>query len=300
MIKKNITAVITLVSKNKECYLKHSKIINNLLDKYQIESIQTKKLSQFVKDFLINIDNIIFERIKTELNTMILNGSDLCIQNNLFRKKKIMACDMDGTAISIETIDLIGEKILKNDHISELTEEAMNGKVNFNKSIIERTKILRGISIKEIKKLINNITLTKDIVTVVKTLNNNGCYTILISGGYNLIANIIGDKIGFNEVVSNVPKTEDGKLTGKLEGTVIDGKGKLNFLKKKMKLNNENKYETIAVGDGQNDIDMIKYSGLGASWRGFPNVNKVADARANYSFKSILYFQGYSDSEISF
>ena len=91
-----------------------------------------------------------------------------------------MACDMDQAAISIETIDLIGEKILKNNQISELTLEAMNGKINFNKSIIERTKILKGISITEIKKLINYVTFTKDIGSVIKTLNKNGCYTILI------------------------------------------------------------------------------------------------------------------------
>ena len=298
MNKKNITAVITLVSKNKENYLKHNEIITRLLDKYKVDNIKTKMLSNLVKDFLINVENTIYKLIKIELNSLVFTGSDLCIQNSLFRKKKIMACDMDKTAISIETIDLIGEKILKNNQISELTLEAMNGKINFNKSIIERTKILKGISITEIKKLINYVTFTKDIGSVIKTLNKNGCYTILISGGYNLIANIIGKKIGFKEVISNIPKIKDGKLTGKLQGTVIDGKEKLNFLKKKMKLNNVNKYETIAVGDGQNDIDMIKYSGLGVAWKGFPNVNKIADARASYTFKSILYFQGYSDKEI--
>ena len=109
MIKKNITAVITLVSRNKEYYLKHSEMIVRLLDKYKVDNFKTKMLSHLVKDFLINIDNTVYELIKTELNSIVFSGSDLCIQNSLFRKKKIMACDMDKTAISIETIDLIGE-----------------------------------------------------------------------------------------------------------------------------------------------------------------------------------------------
>ena len=83
-----------------------------------------------------------------------------------------------------------------------------------------------------------------------------------------------------------------------MKGTLIDGKGKLNFLKKIMKINNANKYETLAMGDGYNDIEMIKFSGLGISWKGFPKVNIAADAIAKNNFKSMLYFQGYRESEI--
>ncbi len=298
MNKKIITAVITLVSKNRECYLIHCKKITSLLKKYNIKNIKTNKLSSLVKDFFINIDLKNFEKIKLYFKSKDFKGSDLCIQENVFRKKKIVACDMDKTAICIETIDLIGKKILKNNLISELTLKAMNGSVNFDRSIIERTKILKGIPIEEINNIIRHIKLTKDVATVIKTMNKSGCHTILISGGYDLIANVIGKKIGFKEIISNKPISKNGILTGELKGNIIDGKGKLNFLKNTIKTHNANKNCTLAIGDGQNDIDMIKFASMGISWKGFPKVNKVANALANYSFKSILYFQGYSDKDI--
>ena len=86
MNKKNITAVITLVSKNKEYYLKHNEIITRLLEKYKVDNIKTNMLSNLVKDFLINVENTIYKLIKIELNSLVFTGSDLCIQNSLFRK----------------------------------------------------------------------------------------------------------------------------------------------------------------------------------------------------------------------
>ncbi len=298
MTKKIITAVITLVSKNTEHYFNHSNEIINLLEKYKIKIFKTNKLSDLVKDFFINIKYDQLEKIKLDFKSNLFGGSDLCIQENFSRKKKIIACDMDKTVITIETIDLIAKRILKNSNISKLTEKAMRGNLNFKKSIEERTKILKGISVDEIINIISSIKITNNAEKVIKTLNKNGCHTLLISGGYNLVADIIGKKIGFKEIISNKPVLNNGRLTGELKGTLIDGKGKLNFLKKIMKINNANKYETLAIGDGYNDIEMIKFSGLGISWKGFPKVNIAADAIANNNFKSMLYFQGYMESEI--
>ena len=293
-----VNIVITLVAKNKECYSVDCEKLINILKINNLKNYKTKKLSSLAKDFYMIMNINIFYKIKNLLKKDIFIGSDLCIQENLFRKKKIIACDMDKTVISIETIDLIGEKILKNSQLSELTQKAMNGSVNFNKSIIERTKVLKGITVKEVQEITSNIKLTADVDKVIKTMNKNGCHTMLISGGFDIIANIIGKKIGFKEVISNKPTSKNGILTGELTDNIIDGKGKLNIFKNSTKLYNAKRKETLAVGDGQNDIEMIRFADLGISWKGFPNVNKAADAIANYNFKSILYFQGYSDDEI--
>ncbi|MBF95859.1 MAG: Phosphoserine phosphatase [Alphaproteobacteria bacterium MarineAlpha9_Bin4] len=298
MSKKTITSVITLVSKNRECYVLHYEKITDLFKKYNIKILKTNKLSKLVKDFYVNIDINTFVKIKLYFKSNTLKGSDVCIQENSYRKKKVIACDMDKTAICIESIDLIGEKILKNSLISELTEKAMSGGVNFNSSITERTKILKGISVNEIKKIIKHVKLTKNVETVIKTMNKYGCHTMLISGGYDIIANRIGKKIGFKEIISNKPISQNGTLTGELKGNIVDGKGKLNYFKSSIKTHSAKNSQTLAIGDGQNDIDMIKFASLGIAWKGFPKVNKVADALANYSFKSILYFQGYNDKEI--
>jgi phosphoserine phosphatase len=237
--------------------------------------------------------------MKLACKSHLSKGSDICIQENKFRKKKVIACDMDKTVINIETIDLIGEKILNNNKIAVLTKKAMSGGINYSNSIIQRTKILKGISINQIKHTAKYIKLTKDVDIVIKTLNKHGCHTMLISGGYEIFANIIGKKIGFKEIISNIPISNKGVLTGGLKGEIVDGKGKLYYLKKRIKELNAKKFQTIAVGDGQNDIDMIKYAGLGVAWNGFPKVKKAADVLANYNFKSILYFQGYSDRDIT-
>ena len=205
---------------------------------------------------------------------------------------------MDKTVIDVETIDLIGNEILNNNKIAELTKKAMSGGINYKNSIIERTKILKGISIKDIEQTAKKIKITKGVIEVIKTLNYHGCHTMLISGGYEIFANVVGKKIGFKEIISNKPASKNGMLTGELKGKIIDGKGKLNCLKKRVKVLNLKKIQTLAIGDGQNDIDMISYANIGIAWKGYPKVKKIADVLLNYNFKSVLYFQGYSDKDI--
>ena len=298
MKQKSFTAVITLVSINQNCYTSDKNNIYSIIKKKNIEVLKTNKLSKYVIDIFFIVDLQTFKKLKLNFKLFLFKGSDVCIQESRFRKKKVIACDMDKTVIKIETIDLIGEKILKNNEISEITKKAMSGGVGYSNSIIQRTQILKGLSVKKIKKMAKYIELTKNVDTVIKTMNRNNTHTMLISGGYEIFANIVGKKIGFKEVISNKPDDNNGILNGHLKGTIIDGKGKLNYLKKRIAQLNLKKDESLAIGDGQNDIEMIRYAGLGIAWKGFPKVKKVADVLANHNFKSILYFQGYSDKDI--
>ena len=129
-------------------------------------------------------------------------------------------------------------------------------------------------------------------------MNNYGHQTMLISGGYDLIANSIGKKIGFKEIRCNTLEFVNNHLTGNLGNKILDKKGKLIHLKNSMKKLNIKKEFTIAIGDGDNDIDMIKYSGLGVAWNAYEKVKLAADISIKFSFKSLLYFQGYTDEEI--
>ena len=129
-------------------------------------------------------------------------------------------------------------------------------------------------------------------------MNNYGHHTMLISGGYDLIANSIGKKVGFKEIRCNTLELANNRLTGNLENTILDKKGKLFHLKSSVKKLNIKKDFTLAVGDGDNDIDMIKYSGLGVAWNAYKKVRLAADVSIGFSFKSMLYFQGYTDKEI--
>ena len=129
-------------------------------------------------------------------------------------------------------------------------------------------------------------------------MNNYGHHTMLISGGYDLIVNSIGKKVGFKEIRCNTLEVANNQLTGNLKNTILDKKGKLSHIKNTIKKLNIKKDLTLAIGDGDNDIDMIKYSGLGIAWNAYEKVSHAADVSIRFNFKSLLYFQGFTDDEI--
>ena len=289
--------VLTLVATNEKNYKDCIAFIQNIFNEREVSVSQSKNLSNLVLDiyFTCNLDDFNFMRKKIySLN----KKADLLMQKVKYRKKKLIACDMDMTIINVETIDLINDNLLKNKQISNITKNAMSGNISFGKSIIIRTKLLKGIKKLEITNLIKKININKGVESVIRTMNNYGHHTMLISGGYDLIANSIGKKVGFKEIKCNTLEVVNNQLTGNLENTILDRKGKLFHLKSTIKKLNIKKDLTLAVGDGDNDIDMIKYSGLGIAWNAFKKVKLAADVNIGLNFKSILYFQGYTDKEI--
>ena len=289
--------VLTLVATNQKNYKDCIAFIQNIFNERKVSISQSKNLSNLVLDiyFTCYLEDFNFMRKKIySLN----KKADLLIQRVKYRKKKLIACDMDMTIINVETINLINENLLKNNIISNITEEAMSGKISFKKSIITRTKLLKGIKKKEITNLIKKIKINEGVESVIKTMNNYGHHTMLISGGYDLIANSIGNKIGFKEIRCNNLEVINNQLTGKLKNTILDKKGKLSYLKSSIKKLNIKKDLTLAIGDGDNDIDMIKHSGLGVAWNAYQKVKLAADVSIGLNFKSLLYFQGFTDKEI--
>ena len=289
--------VLTLVATNEKNYKDCIAFIQNIFNERKVSVSQSKNLSNLVLDiyFTCYLEDFNFMRKKIySLN----KKADLLMQRVKYRKKKLIACDMDMTIINVETINLINDNLLKNNQISNITKDAMSGNISFGKSIITRTKLLKGIKKVEITNLIKKIKINEGVESVIKTMNNYGHHTMLISGGYDLIANSIGKKVGFKEIRCNTLEVVNNQLTGNLENTILDKKGKLSHLKSSIKKLNIKKDLTIAVGDGDNDIDMIKYSGLGVAWNAYEKVKLAADVSIGFNFKSLLYFQGYTDKEI--
>ena len=289
--------VLTLVATNEKNYKDCIAFIQNIFNERKVSVSQSKNLSNLVLDiyFTCNLEDFNFMRKKIySLN----KKADLLMQKVKYRKKKLIACDMDMTIINVETINLINDNLLKNNQISNITKDAMSGNISFGKSIITRTKLLKGIKKLEITNLIKKIKINEGVESVIRTMNNYGHHTMLISGGYDLIANSIGKKVGFKEIRCNTLEVVNNQLTGNLENTILDKKGKLFHLKSSIKKLNIKKDLTLAVGDGDNDIDMIKYSGLGVAWNAYEKVKLAADVSIKFSFKSLLYFQGYTDKEI--
>ena len=294
---KSFQFVLTLVATNEKNYKDCIAFIKNIFDDRKISISHLKNLSTLALDIFFTCYLKDFNFMRKKIYSLN-KKADLLMQKVKYRKKKLIACDMDMTIINVETINLINDNLLKNNQISNITKDAMSGNISFGKSLITRTKLLKGIKKEAITNLIKKIKINEGVESVIKTMNNYGHHTMLISGGYDLIANSIGRKAGFKEIRCNTLELANNYLTGNLENTILDKKGKLFHLKSSVKKLNIKKDFTLAVGDGDNDIDMIKYSGLGVAWNAYKKVRLAADVSIGFSFKSMLYFQGYTDKEI--
>ncbi len=297
MSQKFIPLVLTLVTLNKKHYAQCNLYIKNFFNERNIKLIKSKKLSKLVIDYYFNCDFEDQLLMKKSVSHLI-SKADILIQEIKYRRKKIIACDMDMTVINKETLNLISENLLTSNKINQITEKAMNGEISFRESIISRTMMLKGLKEKDIINLIKKIKINSGVKSVIRTMNYFGYHTILISGGYDIFANTLGKKIGFKEVQSNSLEIKNNVLTGNLKKTILDKKQKLYHLKNSMQLLNIPKNMSIAVGDGDNDTEMISFAGLGVAWRAYPKVREIADVSINLDFKSILYFQGYEDKDI--
>ena len=294
---KSFSFVLTLVTTNLRNYKDCIKFIEYIFNKKKIVIARSKNLSKFALDIYFTCNILDFNLMKKEIYSLN-EKADLLMQTVKYRKKKLIACDMDMTIINVETINLINENLLKNNRISNITKDAMSGNINFRDSIIARTRLLKGIHETEIIKLIKYIKVNKGVKNVIETMNNYGHHTMLISGGYDLIANELGKKIGFKEIRCNTLEVVNNKLTGNLQNSILDKEGKLLQIKNTIKSKNISRKLTLSVGDGDNDIDMIKFCGLGVAWNAYKKVRQVADTSIGLNFKSLLYFQGYSDKDI--
>jgi len=294
-----ISLVLTLVTDNEKSYNHKKKKIQEIFTKYKIELINSKRLTENVIDYLFETNTSTFLKIKDDIAIINVPDEIIFLQKSKTRRKKIIVCDMDMTVINLETINLIGTKILRSNKLTELTRKAMNGEISFKKSILQRTKMLKGINKNEVLNLIKYIKITPGVKSVIRTMNKFGYHTMLVSGGYNILADVIAKQIGFKETICNSLELKNNIITGNLINKIIDKESKFQILKKNIKKLNLVREESLAVGDGDNDIDMIKYAGLGIAWKAYPKVKRVANLSLNKRFKSILYLQGYTDEEIT-
>ena len=220
------------------------------------------------------------------------------------RKKKLLIADMDSTIIKEESLDELAKQIGKEKKISFITNEAMNGRIEFNKALIDRVAILKGYSTDILETLKKNININDGAKELVKTMNMNGSITVLVSGGFTFLTEYLKELLDFKHTHANTlqiiqKEFQKFEITGKVEGTILDKKAKLKYLNKYIKKYNLNHEDTICVGDGANDIEMIQQAGLGVSYYGKEKLNQVADIHFNNTnLLGLLYAQGYSDNDI--
>jgi phosphoserine phosphatase len=231
----------------------------------------------------------------------IKNKIDVCIQKAKWRKKKIFLADMDATMIKDETLDnLVKIAGIKAD-IDKLSKLAMDGKISLRDTLKFRVSYLKGKSTKLIKQVIKKIRFNEGSKVLVKTLNQNGYHTSLVTGGFQPISTYVGRVLGFKKVISNRFVIKNNKFTG--EYIPITGKqnSKLVYLNQICKEKKLDKLKhALAVGDGANDLGMLQNSGLGIGYHSHQIVKKSVENHIQFTdLKTILFYLGFTEKEFS-
>jgi phosphoserine phosphatase len=213
--------------------------------------------------------------------------------------KKLVVMDVDSTLIEQEVIELLGAKANKGAQIAAITESAMRGELDFTASLQARVALLAGLPESVLLDVQSEITLTPGARTLVNTLHKLGHHVALVSGGFSpVIAPLMAD-LGIEHMRANNLEIESGKLTGKLVGPIIDRAGKAQALREFAAEHSIALEQTIAIGDGANDLDMIAIAGLGIAFNAKPAVIAAADSSLSAPYlDSVLYLLGISRDEV--
>jgi phosphoserine phosphatase len=224
---------------------------------------------------------------------------DVALVPSATRRKKLLIADMDSTMIEQECIDELADAIGIKPEIAAITERAMRGELDFEQALKTRVALLKGLerrAIEEVRR--GKITLTPGGRALIQTMKAYGAYTALISGGFTFFADYFAKRIGFDEATANTLEFDGEALTGTVAMPIVDKAIKLRRLQHLTAEKGLTAEETLAVGDGANDLDMIRAAGLGVAFHAKPAVAAAAGARIDHGdLTALLYLQGYSEEE---
>lgn len=224
---------------------------------------------------------------------------DFLFQETRTRKKKLLLADMDSTIIQCECIDELADFVGAKEKVSAITEAAMQGHLDFEQTLRERVALLGGMEAAVLETVYHErVKLTPGAVPLIKTMNEAGAVTVLVSGGFTFFTGRIAETTGFQVNRGNRLDIKDGKLTGHVLPPIVDSRTKLDSLIEFRDKAGLTVAETMAVGDGANDISMIRAAGLGVAFHPKPAVAKAADMVIRHAdLTALLYIQGYSDQD---
>lgn len=219
-----------------------------------------------------------------ELLRQTLAGSALdgfVLERDHHLAPQLLIMDMDSTLVQAETIDQIAKHVGRMDEVAAITESAMRGELDFTASLKKRVAMLEGLSKTELEQVHQALPLTSGAEALIRAAKVHNCMTVLVSGGFTYFAQPIADQIGIDEVYANELAFENDRLTGYVIGTIVDAEFKQKTLNRIIQERAIQRQQTIAIGDGANDLLMLKDAGVGIAFHGKPRVQEQAQAVIN-------------------
>jgi phosphoserine phosphatase len=215
------------------------------------------------------------------------------------RRKKLLLADMDSTVVTSETLDELAAQAGLKDRIAAITRRAMEGELDFVQALAERVGLLAGLPVSALERTWEAIEMTPGAAELVATMRAAGARCVLVSGGFTFFTGRVAERLGFHAHHSNTLLVADGKLTGRVAEPVLNRHAKLATLKRVCADLGLPLSAALAVGDGANDLDMVRAAGLGVAFRAKPVVSAAARARVDHSdLRALLFAQGFRAQDV--
>lgn len=229
----------------------------------------------------------------------ISKNIDVIVQPAANRRKKALLADMESTLIHQEMLDELAGYVGLTDKIKEITQRAMNGELDFRAALAARLELLRGIKTEVIDELLARMTYMEGARDLVATMRGHGAECVLVSGGFTCFTNVVAEHLGFHHNFGNVLGVENGALTGRVVEPVLDKTSKLEALQATAQRLGIAAADICAVGDGANDVPMLKAAGLGIAFHGKPAVQGMVAHNVRFAgLRALLWAQGYRAVDI--
>ena len=221
-------------------------------------------------------------------------------EDSMYRRMRRLICfDMDSTLIETEVIDELAIRAGVGDQVKAITESAMRGEIDFCESFKQRCALLKGLDVSVMQEIAENLPITEGVDRLMRVLKKIGFKIAILSGGFTYFGNYLKQKYNIDYVYANELEIENGKLTGRYVGDIVDGRRKAELLRLIAQVENVDIRQMVAVGDGANDLPMISIAGLGIAFHAKPKVKATAkQSISTIGLDGILYFLGYKDSYI--